>query len=209
VKHFNFPERTMQFNRILALGLACSAALWLAACSNEESAPSAATPSGESTRAKAPELNAAAKDATKHMVTGVTNTAKPGAPVDLRFEIKERPAAGVPLQVEIAFLPQVGSPSLRATFIATDGLAVRPSPVPASYKDVTTGGIYRHTLTVVPREDGAYYVSAIVLMDLDNGPEARTFNLPIVVGAPADVAAKPEPPKDASGQPVESMPANQ
>ena len=54
--------------------------------------------------------------------------------------------------------------------------------------------------------DGAFYVSAIVLMDMEGGPEARTFALPVMVGAPADVAQKPKPSTDATGQPIESLP---
>src|SRR6185295_11313821 len=112
--------------------------------------------------------------------------AKPGAPVDLKFKIGERPEVGKPVPIEIAFVPRVSTDQMRATFIATDGLQVRPSQVPATFEKVQPSSVYRYSLTVVPREEGVYYVSAIVLMDLPSGTEARTFNIPVLVGVPSE-----------------------
>ena len=196
----------MQASRRLALLLA--AALALAACGNEvpvEPDPDAAKAADTAAAEKA---SAALAEATKHMVSGYSPPGKPGAPVDLWWEMKSRPKAGEPLAIELAMVPRVDTTHLRATFIATDGLNVQASPTPASFKDAEAGGIYRHSLSLVPREDGAYYVSVIVLMDLEGGPQARTFSMPVMVGAPADIAAKPQPATDSTGQPIEPMPAN-
>jgi hypothetical protein len=156
---------------------------------------------------------AATAEATKGMVAGVTNASKPGAPVDLKFKIGERPAVGKPLSIEVAFVPRVATDHLRATFIATDGLQVQPSDVPASFEKAQPASVYRYTLTVVPRDEGVYYVSAIVLMDLSSGAEARTFNIPVLVGIPdesAETAQKSPPPQiDGTGQPVQPVPAQQ
>lgn len=158
-----------------------------------------------------PLAGATIAEATKGMVSGVTNPSKPGAPVDLKFELKARPEAGQPLPIEIAFVPRVATESLRATFIATEGLSVSSS-VPAEFQKAQPASVYRHTLTVVPREDGVYYVSAIVLMDMPNGPEARTFSIPVIVGAPQEdlePASRPASPADGTGQSIQTMPAQQ
>ncbi len=197
----------MQALRRLALLLA--AAVALAACGNEAPVePDPAAAKTAETAAAAEKASAALAEATKHMVSGYSPPGKPGAPVDLWWEMKDRPKAGEPMTIELAMVPRIDTTHLRATFIATDGLNVRPSPTPASFKDAEAGGIYRHSLAVVPREDGAYYVSVIVLMDLEGGPQARTFSMPVMVGAPADIAAKPQPATDSTGQPIEPMPAN-
>jgi hypothetical protein len=192
----------MQFNRVNLITV-LAGVVTLAGCGAESpetvgpatSAPEAAQPS-------------AAVEETKEMVSGVTNTTKPGAPVELKFDLQDRPVAGAPVAIEIALLPLKETPFLRATFIATDGLAVQKSPTAAEYRDAKAGAVYRHTLTVIPREDGAYYVSAIVLMDMENGAEARTFSIPVIVGEPQAPASKPEPPVDATGQAIQSMPAS-
>jgi len=71
--------------------------------------------------------------------------------------------------------------------------------------------VYRHTLTVTPRENGEYYLGVIVVMSMANGPEARTFNIPVLVGEAARAkttapSKSTAPPVDATGQPVQSMP---
>lgn len=203
----------MHMSRIRSIAAAACLSGLLLACGDE--APDAdATQAGGTPKQAAtpkPSAAAAAAEATRGMVSGVTNTSKPGAPVDLKFELKARPEAGQPLPIEIALVPRVASESLRATFIATDGLTVH-SGGPAEYAKAQAAAVYRHTLTVVPREDGVYYLSAIVLMDMPNGPEARTFSIPVIVGAPQEdlgPAGKSAPPVDGTGQPIQSMPAQQ
>lgn len=132
-------------------------------------------------------------DATRDMVAGVT-TGKAGGLVDLKFKIKSRPELGQPLAIDIAILPKVASELMRANFIASEGLTVRTSPVPADYQQVQPGAIFRHELTVVPRENGVYFVSAIVLVQTDAGDVARTFSIPVVVGAPPESEATGQAP---------------
>lgn len=198
----------MQFIRVSFLACALATAGLLVACGNDGSDANGAVSSAPPANQAAPDAAAAAAEATKGMVAGVTNPAKPGAPVEVKFEIKDRPGPGKPLPIELAFIPLQDSDYLRVTFIATDGLTVQQSPTMPEYRDVDAGAVYRHTLTVVPREDGVYYASVIVVMELQNGAEARSFSIPVIVGAPDGAAAtKPQPPTDATGQPIESMPA--
>jgi hypothetical protein len=200
----------MQFIRVSFLACALAATGLLVACGKDGSDANGAVSSTPSTTTKLEaDTASAAAEATKGMVAGVTNPAKPGAPVELKFELKDRPQAGLPLPIELAFIPLQDTDYLRATFIATDGLTVQLSPNTPEYRDVDAGRVYRYTLTVVPRDDGVYYASVIVVMDLPNGAEARSFSIPVIVGAPSDddPVSKPQPPKDATGQSIESMPA--
>jgi hypothetical protein len=143
------------------------------------------------------------------MTDGTPNGGKPGAPVQLKYELQGTPAAGVQLPIAIAIVPQAATPSLRVSFIATDGLALSDDEA-AEYSGAVPDGVYRHTLTVTPRADGEYYVGVIVVMSMPNGPEARTFNIPVLVGEAAQLKTAPSksatPPVDATGQPIQSMP---
>jgi hypothetical protein len=195
--------------RSMASGLALAALL--AACG--EKAPESAPQSTQTTAANQKDAGgdtAGAGEEAKDMVAGVTLDSKPGAPVDLKFKLGSRPEAGQTLAITLALYPRANTDAMRATFIATEGLSVTPSSGPAEFSKVQSGSVYHYTLNVVPREDGIYYVSVIVLMELANGAEVRTFNIPVIVGAPDAVkpAAKPAPAADATGQPVQSMPAN-
>ncbi len=152
---------------------------------DSDKAQAAATPAVAVT--KSPETDAALK----RMVRGVS--AGKDESVELKFELKDRPELGQPLIIAIALLPKISASAMRVTYISTDALAVQPMAAPAEYRDILAGNVYRHELSVVPRDNGVYYVSAVVLLDSDTGSVARTFAIPVVVGAPADQAATAEP----------------
>ena len=151
-----------------------------------DNAQVAATP-GAAVSARDPESDAALK----RMVSGVS-AGKDESTVGLKFELQDRPQIGQPLTISIALLPKVTANTMRVTYISTDALAVQPGAAPAEYRDIQSGIVYRHELSVVPRDNGVYYVSAVVLLDSDTGSIARTFAIPVVVGAPADQAATTE-----------------
>jgi hypothetical protein len=183
--------------------------LCLVACGEDAAQP--AGPAADTTRQARAK---ATVDETRGMVAGVTDEKKKGAPVDLKFEIKSRPALNEALPIDIAFVPREASELLRATFLATEGVSVSQSPEPAEYKDVQPQGVYRHTLTVVPKQDGVFYVTAIVVMNTSSGAaESRTFQIPVLVGAPEDATEATKAPVSesesaAAAAPDPSAPTN-
>lgn len=158
---------------------------------------------------EAPEAGAVRHTDSKSTQGAQARTTKPGAPVDLKFELRGRPEAGRPLPIDIVVLPRAETESLRVSFIATAGLAVRPAPLPTQYDKVRAASEYRHTLNVVPLQDGVHYLHAIVVMDSPNGPQARAFSIPVVVGSGRAMTSSKAPPVDWTGQSIESLPAEQ
>jgi hypothetical protein len=133
---------------------------------------------------------------------------KPGAPVRVSFVARERPEAGQPLSVDIRITPRVNSESLRYTIRAPEGLMTLRSVNTTRLSKVRAGSEFRDTLTVIPQQNGRYLLSVVVVMDSANGPLARAFSWPIVVGNPVESGAgKRAPAVDWSGQKIESMPA--
>lgn len=167
--------------------------LALAACGKDTESNPAAAPVDASASAAGKAADDTVADATRGMVAGVT-AGKSGGLVDLKFKIKARPQLGQPLVIDVAYLPNVASDLMRATFISTEGLSVRSSAVPADYERVQPGAVYRHQLTVVPRDSGVYFVSAIVSMQTSTGDVTRTFSIPVVVGAPPESEAAVQAP---------------
>jgi len=201
-------------SRVSRIAAPCCMALIFSACgpgASDNGTPDGAAP--DDTAALQPEQSAAASSAaqeTKGMADGTPNGGKPGAPVQLKYEVQGTPAAGVALPIEIAVMPTAAAPSMRVSFIATDGLLLS-SETGLEYSAAVADGVYRHTLTVTPRENGEYYLGVIVVMSMANGPEARTFNIPVLVGEAARAkttapSKSTAPPVDATGQPVQSMP---
>jgi hypothetical protein len=157
----------------------------VAACEKDPEPAAAGAPTA------APKGNAAAtaadaEDATRGMVSGVAAGRAADAVVDLKFELKSRPEVGKPLTVDIALLPKVATETMNITYLATEGLAVQPTTMPSKYERVQAGSVYRHQATVIPKENGVFSLSAIVMVQTDTGDVTRTFSIPVVIGAPPD-----------------------
>lgn len=156
----------------------------LTACGDNPEPVAAGAPATATAKPAAPA--AAMEEATRGMVSGVAPGRVEDAPVDLKFDLKSRPEVGKPVTIDIALLPKVASEVMNVTYLANEGLTVQTSPLPSRYERVQPGSVYRHQATVVPRENGVFSLSAIVMVQTDAGDVTRTFSIPVVVGAPPD-----------------------
>jgi hypothetical protein len=148
----------------------------------------------------------AAADPTAKMARAVGD-GKPGAAVEIRYEILDKPEVGKPTQIEIAFIPRAGVDSLDATMSGMEGITVA-GDLKAHFEKVEPGKPYEHTFSLLPDKAGVYYVTVSVTTGLGGASIGRTFSIPFVVGA-SEVQQKASPAKDASGQAIESMKAQE
>jgi hypothetical protein len=176
----------------------------LGACgSDPEPQAAAASPPPPKKVAAAP---AAPGDDTASMAKAVGD-GKPGAAVNIRYEFRGKPAVGAPLDLEIAFTPNAGVDAMEAKISGMDGITVTGQLTP-SFSQVEAGKPYRHTVSVLPDRAGVYYISVTVNTQIAGSSLARAFSIPFAVGnVPAQ--QKAEPAKDATGQPIESMKAEE
>lgn len=120
---------------------------------------------------------------TKGMVKAV-RTDKTAGDVDLKFELKSRPAIGQPLQIGLAFLPKRDGEALRATFPPMSGVTIQAGPA-ADFGKVEAASVHRYVLTVLPQQEGVFSITAIAQLDGPAGAQIVTFAIPILVGPPA------------------------
>lgn len=162
--------------------------------------PPAATQGPEAAAAAAPAD--APEDA--NMANAVV-TGKTAAAVDLKYDVPVKPAVGEPFELELAFLPRLAADSLEVEVTGIPGLTL-VSGGASRFAGVGAGD--RHVMRVLVRADspGLYYVGVAAKMVTKVQADARTFSVPVAVGH-AQAAQKAAPEVDASGQPVESMPA--
>ena len=132
-------------------------------------------------------------------------TGKTAAAVDLKYDVLAKPDVGLPFEVELALLPRVAADTLEVEVTGVPGLSIVSGGV-VKFDAVTAGS--RHTAKVLLRADapGLYYANVIARLVSKVQSDARTFSVPVVVGS-VPAAQKAEPAKDASGEPVQSMPA--
>jgi hypothetical protein len=138
------------------------------------------------TRVKSePVASAAAADRTETMVSAVSS-GKPGAAVDLKFDLGKRPRVGEPLDVAVAVTTRAADiDELRVVFQSTEGVEVVGGAQLGPVAKPADGQTFSHTVRVLPKQDGVYYISAVALVEAAaSGVSsiARTFAIPIIVG---------------------------
>lgn len=192
-------------NRLIFLIMIVSGALSIAACNSE--------PEPEATQAAAPApqqpASAPAKqadDPTAKMARAVGD-GKPGAAVDLRYEIASKPEVGMPTEIQIVFVPRAGVDAMDATITGMEGITVAGN-LKAHFDSVEAGKPYQHTVSLLPDRAGVYYVTVNVTTTLSGASVGRTYSIPFVVGTPS-AQRKADPPRDASGQAIQSMRAKE
>lgn len=196
-------------NRSIAIVSICF--LGLIACGSDPepepvadgAAPQAAAP------APAPSPTPSAKpadDSAAKMARAVGN-GKPGAAVDIRYDFLAKPAVGAPTEIEIAFIPNAGVDALEATISGMDGVTLAGTLTP-SFASVEAGKPYKHTISLLPDRSGVFYITVAVNTQISGSTLGRTFSIPFVVGNPP-AQQKAQPQKDASGQAIEPMKAEE
>lgn len=170
--------------------------------SKAEEAPPAAVvekkspPQAEQTYAKAVED-----------VKATATSGKSAAAVDLEYDVLAKPEPGQPFEIELVLIPR----------LPADALEVEVTPIPGvvlvsggseRFENVIPATRYGSRVTVRADQPGLYYLGVVARMVTKLETEARAFSVPAVVGTlPAE--AKPQPDIDATGQAVQSMPAEE
>lgn len=190
-------HRTLAFFALAALLVACGGG------EEQQAAAPAKKPVDKpaAAAAKAP----APADGPDSLKANAVVTGKTSAAVDLKFDVLSKPEPGQEFQVELVFLPRAAADLLEVEVTAIPGVAI-VSGATARFENVTAGERYPAPVVARAEGPGLYYLGVSARMVSKVQSEARTFSVPVVVGAVA-AAEKPAPATDAEGQAVESMPA--
>jgi hypothetical protein len=124
------------------------------------------------------------------MVAAVSSTRNIGA-VDVRFALSGRPVVGQPVDIRLSFRPGIELDRLFARFQASDGLDLVKGAETGQLDRPAIGADIQHIVTVVPKSDGIFYVTAVVLTDSPTESVTRNYSIPIIAGA--GLAELPQP----------------
>lgn len=190
-----------RLSRRLLLGVPMAGLLLLGACGSESEPEAAAPPP-----VVKPTVAAAPTDETASFAKAVGD-GKPGAAVTIRYEFSGKPTVGTPTELDVAFIPNAGVDSLEARLTGMEGITLA-GPATASFNAVEAGKPYRHKLSVLPDHTGVFYITVSVNTQIAGSSLGRTFSIPFVVGqVPAQ--QKAEPARDAKGEAIEPMKAQE
>jgi hypothetical protein len=151
---------------------------------------------------------AALQDPTLKMARAV-GSGKPGAAVELKYDILVKPEPGVATEVNLALIPSASADAMTLKISAMDGITLA-GQLESRIEKPQSGKPYEHRFSLLPDQAGIYYATVTVMMEFGDSQMGRTFSIPLLVGS-VQQAQKPVavPPKDATGQAVQSMRAEE
>lgn len=162
----------------MLLGMA-AVALW--ACGSGESTNSASPTASTGTAKKPP---SAAQTTMRTMVRAFAANKSVAVPVQVRFQLQQRPAVGQPVDVNLVILPSSSTVDrISGQVQADDGLdVVEGAQIPAADRPAE-GVPIAHTIKVVPKRDGIFTFSAVLNVDSGGHTATQTFSMPIIAGS--------------------------
>jgi len=170
------------------LGVLLATAGVLAACGSGSSA------SSTQRHAAVRKAESAADAQSRNMVNAVAEP-KGGdpVPVQVKFQLRSRPAVAQPLDVDIAIVPLSGSVDrVAGTVEGEDGLdVVDGDKIPPADRP-PEGTPLQHTVRVLPKRDGIFTLSTVLTVDSAGQSNRESYSIPIIAGAGMpDLPAKP------------------
>ena len=181
--------------RNLALSLA--AAALVAGCGSRSpgagARPAAGKPVSRST------LNAS--DELLRNMVGAVAAIKPSAlPIQVKFELRDRPQVGQPVELDLAIVPMSASVDRVSGKVegeegveVVEGAQIAPTDRPAE------GTPIRQSVKVLPRQDGIFTVRVVVTVDAAGQTSSEAYAIPLIAGSGTpDLPAKPAGPATAA-----------
>jgi hypothetical protein len=118
------------------------------------------------------------------LTVGMVEAASQGKsqlPVELKFDLKQRPALGQALDIDLAVMPQIDAGGGEIQVRGGDGLTVAPSTNQVDLAAVEAGQVYRQSVKVTPTADGVLVLNLTVSLKHDEINESRAFSIPLIV----------------------------
>ncbi|HVN45625.1 MAG TPA: hypothetical protein VMT66_10245 [Steroidobacteraceae bacterium] len=176
------------------LALPLAAAILLTGCGSHSSGAGSVAPSSSKTVTRKAEPG---DELSPYMVSAVASNKPSTVPVQVKFELHERPDVGQPLDVELAIVPLSASvDQVSGKVEADDGLELIEGGDIAATARPVEGVPIRHALKVVPRREGIFTVRASVTVEAAGNSSTETYSIPVIAAAataenPAGSAAPP------------------
>jgi hypothetical protein len=102
-------------------------------------------------------------------------------PIQLKFDLKQRPTLGKALDIDIALVPQIDASPANIQVSGGDGLTVAPGTGQIDLPAIEAGQVYRQSVQVTPTADGLLLLSLTVSLKHDETTESRGFSIPLLV----------------------------
>jgi hypothetical protein len=190
----------MIWNLSRNLSLSIAAAALLAGCGSKSSSD-AAKPAAKAVIRKA--LNPA-DELSRNMVSAVAATKPSTLPIQVKFELRDRPQIGAPASLDLAIVPMSASiERVSGKVEGEEGLEIVEGAQIAATDRPTEGTPIRQSVKVLPRQDGIFTVHAVVSVDAGGQTSSETYSIPVIAGnGSGDLPTKSAGPATAAAIPA-------
>jgi hypothetical protein len=115
------------------------------------------------------------------MVSGVAPPGATTASVQVKFQLKERPAIAQPLDVDVVIVPVYGNlERISGKFAGDDGLEMVGGQDIAPIEKPVEGTPIHHTVQVLPKRPGVFTLTAILMVDSEGQSSGQSFSTPVI-----------------------------
>jgi hypothetical protein len=159
--------------------MACAVAS-LSACHRNSDPEPAAAPAPRAAVPVPVKKGPNAAELTRGMVEAASQ-GKSQLPVQLKFDLLQRPTVGQTLDISVAVLPQIDANGADILVAGGEGLTVAPGENPISLAGVQAGEVYRQSVRVTPTATGVLLLNLTVSLKHDEIIESRAFSIPLIV----------------------------
>jgi hypothetical protein len=160
--------------------LLCVAAA-VSACNRDSGSapPSNAAPPAKPKAPVAVKTGPTAAEQTAGMADAVSQ-GKSQAPVELKFELAQRPKVGQGLDINLALISQVSANPATIQVSGEDGLTLAPGANQIEIPSEEAGEVYRRTVKVTPTAEGVLLVGVTVTLKHEEVTDSKVFSIPII-----------------------------
>jgi hypothetical protein len=179
---------TRILGRNFALSLA--AAALLAGCGSR----SAGDASGQATaKPVTRKTESAVEELSRNMVSAVAANKPSTLPIQVKFELRERPDVGQPVDIDLAIVTMSASVDrVSGKVEGEEGLELLEGAQIAATDRPTEGMPIRHSIKVLPKQQGLFTVHALMSVDAGGQTSTDTYTIPLIAGGEVpDLPAKP------------------
>jgi hypothetical protein len=184
--------------RNLALSLAVAALL--AGCGWRS--PSGSGPAQTPARTAKKALGAS-DELSRNMVSAVPANKPSTVPLQVKFELRERPDIGQPLELDLAIVPMSAAVDrVSGKVEGEDGLELVDGAEIAPTEHPVEGVPIRHVVKVLPKREGIFTVRAVLTADAGGSPSTESYLMPVIADSDAAAAAPAAAPSVAAAGPT-------
>jgi len=128
----------------------------------------------------------------RNMVSAVASNKPSSTPIQVKFDLRDRPHVGRPADVDLAIVPMSASVDrVSGKVEGEEGLEIVDGAQIAATEHPAEGSPIRQSVKILPRQAGIFTVHALVTVDAAGQTSTETYAIPLIAAgdAPAGTAA--------------------